>query len=200
MRSIRRPGRRRPQEAAALPHDFAGEEPHGPEKPVHASSPRGISTTSTSNPRIPKSELIKYREGLLVGSACEAGELFRAVVKGESLDEPVRNRQLLRLPGNPAPGQQHVHGAQRHDTDEEGLREYNRTIVRTGRKAEQACGGHLRRPLYGPQGRGSSAGSSWRGQGFDDADQQAPLYLRTTDGDAEGILPTWGRRRPMRWW
>ena len=59
-------------------------------------------------PRIPKSLLNEYREGLIVGSACEAGELYQAILRGAPSQEVGTNREFLRLPGDPATGQQRV--------------------------------------------------------------------------------------------
>lgn len=131
-------------------------------------------------PRIPKSLLMQYREGLIIGSACEAGEIYRSILNNadDSLIveqakfydyleiQPNGNNEFLVRTGR-------VNGV-------EGLNEINRKIVKLGERLGKpvAATGDIhflepedeiyRRIIMG-------------GQGFSDADEQAPLYFKTTD-------------------
>mgnify|MGYP000986448969 FL=1 len=133
-------------------------------------------------PKIPKSLVNKYREGLIVGSACEAGELFRAMVNGRSEAEiarivsfydylevqPIGNNRFM------------IEKDDYYVKNEEDLRDLNRRIIALGEKFSKpvvaTCDVHFLNPEDEIYRRIIMAG-----KGFDDADNQAPLYLHTTE-------------------
>ena len=134
-------------------------------------------------PRIPKSLLNKYREGLIIGSACEAGELYRAILEGKPDTEIARLVDFYDyLEIQPLGNNRFMIESERipNVNSMEDIMEINRKIVRLGdqfRKPVAAtCDVHFLNPEDEIYRRIIMAG-----QGFPDADNQAPLYFRTTE-------------------
>ena len=131
-------------------------------------------------PRILTSVLEKHKEGLILGSACEQGEIYRAIIAGKSDEEletiasrydyleiqPLGNNMFMVRNGTVK--------------DEEELKNINRRIVdlgdRLGKKVVATCDAHFLDPEDEIYRR-----ILMSGQGYEDSDDQAPLYLRTTD-------------------
>ena len=130
-------------------------------------------------PRIPKSEYLKYKEGLIIGSACEAGELYQAVYGGKSMEEIARLVNFydyLEI----QPNGNNLFMVRKGETTMENLIEINKKIVELGKKFNKpvvaTCDVHFLNPEDEVYRRIIMAG-----KGFDDADDQAPLFLRTTE-------------------
>ncbi len=131
------------------------------------------------NPRIPKSEYLKYSEGLIIGSACEAGELYQAVYGGRSDEEIARLVNFYDyLEIQPLGNNQFM--VDKGEATIEQLKDVNREIVKLGEKFNKpvvaTCDVHFLNPEDEVYRRIIMAG-----KGFDDADKQAPLFLRTTE-------------------
>ena len=135
------------------------------------------------HPRIPKSEFSKCREGLILGSACEAGELYQAILDDKSEERIARIVDYYDyLEIQPLGNNAFMIGSDRVSkvNSPEDLKEINRQIVRLGEKFNKpvvaTCDVHFLDQEDEVYRRIIMAG-----KGFDDADNQAPLYLRTTD-------------------
>ncbi|MBQ0110486.1 MAG: PolC-type DNA polymerase III [Oscillospiraceae bacterium] len=151
-----------------------------------------------SRPVTLRSTLDKYREGLIIGSACEQGELFRAIVDRKSDDElceiasyydyleiqPLGNNEFM-VRKSQEPDQYDRHGnivenRYRHVTSDEVLKDFNRKVVEIADR--------LNKPVVATgdvhfltKEDGILRQIVLAGQGFDDIENQAPLYLKTTE-------------------
>ena len=130
-------------------------------------------------PRVPRSLLNKYRDGLLLTSACEAGELYRAIVDGtpyEELKKIASYYDILEI--QPLGNNAYMVREGKVDSEEK-IKDFNRTVIKLGEDLHKpviATGDvHFTEPEDAIYRAVLQAGN-----GFKDADNQPPLFFRTT--------------------
>lgn len=134
-------------------------------------------------PRMPKSLIDRYRDGLIVGSACEAGELYSALVDQRSDEDIARIVSFYDyLEIQPVGNNEFMIHSDKYENinSEEDIQRLNQKIVELGEEFHKpvvaTCDVHFLDPddsIY--------RSILMAGKGFKDADQQPPLYFRTTE-------------------
>lgn len=134
-------------------------------------------------PLLPRSEILKHRDGLIIGSACEAGELYRAVVKGEDPQKIIDIASFYDyLEIQPCGNNQYMIKSEDFPNINsiEDIQSVNRTIValadKLGKMTVATCDVH-----FMDKEDAVFRSILQAGQGYKDADNQAPLFFRNTE-------------------
>ena len=131
-------------------------------------------------PRVPRSLLNKYRDGLILTSACEAGELYRAIVEGRSYEELKKIAAYYDVLEIQPLGNNAYMVREGKVDSEEVIKDFNRTVIQLGEDLHKpviATGDvHFTEPEDAVYRAVLQAGN-----GFKDADNQPPLFYRTTE-------------------
>jgi DNA polymerase III subunit alpha, Gram-positive type len=133
-------------------------------------------------PRIPKSVFLENREGLIIGSACEAGEIYQAILRNKSAEEITRLVDFYDyLEIQPLDNNEFMVREDKYDVkSQDDLIDINKKIIALGKEYNKLVVGTCDVHFLDPEDE-IYRRIIMTGKGFKDADNQPPLYLRTTE-------------------